>query len=129
MSIATLDKIPRNRSYSLQAYIAMVSPTVPHPLKRYSQIITNTQVFTFIDENEGSIEDGNFGLDRAPASTWLNLPAARHFQGAGLAFADGHVARQKWLWPKAWIGYEQPAANALDAQDLWTLQSLLANPP
>ncbi len=129
MSIATLDKAPRNRSYSLEAYIAMVSPTVPHPLKRYCQIITNSQVFTFIDENEGSIEDGNFGLDRAPAPQWLNLPADRHIRGAGLAFADGHVLRQKWLWPKVWAGYEQPAANPLDAQDLWTLQNLLANPP
>jgi prepilin-type N-terminal cleavage/methylation domain-containing protein len=128
-SIATVDLIPRNRSYSLEAYIAMVSPTVPHPLKRYAQIVTNSQVFTFIDENQGSIEDGNFGLDRAPAPGWLNLPADRHFQGAGLAFADGHVLRQKWLWHKVWAGYEQPAANALDAQDLLTLQNMLANPP
>jgi prepilin-type N-terminal cleavage/methylation domain-containing protein len=129
MSMATIDKIPRNRSYSLEAYIAMVSPTVPHPLKRYAQILAPPRVFSFLDENEGSIEDGNFGLDRAPAMGWLNVPADRHLQGGALAFTDGHVMRQKWQWRKVWSNYGQPIANNRDLQDLLTLQGFLANPP
>jgi prepilin-type processing-associated H-X9-DG protein/prepilin-type N-terminal cleavage/methylation domain-containing protein len=74
-----------------------------------------TDVFTFIDEDAGSIADAQFGNPPAgswfyPADTWFDLPSSRHRRGANLAFADGHVEHWHWLVPKVFIGYEQPVA-------------------
>ena len=127
--IATVDKTLRDRSYALQAYVSFASTTVPNPLKRYSQILSTSTCFTFIDESYGSIEDGNFGLDRAPVQTWLNMPTDRHLGSATLSFADGHAEKWKWLWPKVFTTYEQAVANAQDLLDLQKLQGILANLP
>jgi prepilin-type processing-associated H-X9-DG protein len=69
----------------------------------------------FIDEHEASIDDGLWNTPPFALATpgvpvlrpgqttpllWDNLPTDRHNQGANIAFADGHVARHKWLWPK-----------------------------
>jgi prepilin-type processing-associated H-X9-DG protein len=33
------------------------------------------------------------------------MPSDRHFQGANLSFADGHVEHWKWRTPKTFYGY------------------------
>ncbi len=121
--------IGRNRSYTLDQYLSFVGAAVPNPLRRYTQILTNSAVFVFIDEDSGSIEDGNFGLDYAPAGSWVDLPTSRHSQGATLSFADGHVEKFKWRWPKVFVTMSQPAANDQDLLDLQRLQRALPNLP
>jgi prepilin-type N-terminal cleavage/methylation domain-containing protein/prepilin-type processing-associated H-X9-DG protein len=123
------DKLPRNRSYGLNQLLAMYHPTVPDAVHKTTQVNSPSQVFTFLDENPQSIEDGNFGLDHAPAAQWLNVPSDRHTKGCGIAYLDGHVRRLAWLAPKVYTDVNQPTANALDAQDLATLQEALPNLP
>jgi prepilin-type N-terminal cleavage/methylation domain-containing protein/prepilin-type processing-associated H-X9-DG protein len=68
--------------------------------------------FVFIDENSDSIIDAEFG--NPPVSSpdyegnvWWDLPSSRHFRGANLSFADGHVEHWKWAVPKIFIDYVQ----------------------
>jgi prepilin-type processing-associated H-X9-DG protein len=98
------------------------------PLK-LSQIVRPppSRAFVFIDEHEESIDDGLWNSDPSGASSfWYNLPTDRHNQGANIAFADSHVDRHKWLWPKwNWNQSSNPGLapqNALDKRDLiWML--------
>ena len=120
------------RSYSINQYLNGAPRT--DSVMKYSQIRRPSVVFTFIDENDRSIEDGNFGLWRTnhpQANEWLNLPSDRHkggMGGAGLSFADGHTEKFKWRWPKVFSNWNQPAANAADLQDLRRLQDALPEP-
>jgi prepilin-type N-terminal cleavage/methylation domain-containing protein/prepilin-type processing-associated H-X9-DG protein len=110
--------------------------SMPHKM---SQIVRPSPAgtFVFIDEQEESIDDGIWNCDPTALATpglpvlapgkapsWLNLPADRHSQGANIAYAEGHVKHQKWLWPKQnWNpNAARPPANSPDQQDLiWTL--------
>src|SRR5258706_403750 len=78
------NSILRNRSYALNQYLTLTK--LPDRLLKSIQIQNPAKVFTFIDEHPDSIEDGNFGVDRSPAGSWLKLPADRHNRGAGCAF-------------------------------------------
>ncbi len=79
-------------------------------------------LFVFIDENENTIVDGQFGNPGNPLyapdftlpDQWWDMPANRHNQGANLSFADGHVEHWKWKAPK--IYNETPQSGA--AQDV-----------
>jgi prepilin-type processing-associated H-X9-DG protein len=81
-----------------------------------------SELFVFIDENENTIIDGQFGNPGnplyAPFETipdqWWDMPANRHNQGANLSFADGHVEHWKWKAPE--IYNETPQSGA--AQDV-----------
>ncbi|MFN7139342.1 MAG: prepilin-type N-terminal cleavage/methylation domain-containing protein, partial [Limisphaerales bacterium] len=100
-------RTPTKRSYAINQYLNGAPRT--DSVKKYSQIgkPSPSQVFVFIDEDHRSIEDGNFGTWRVEDSRrdwWLNLPSDRHGQAAGLVFADGHVEKFKWLWPKKFTG-------------------------
>lgn len=59
---------------------------------------------TFIEVHEDSILDSLFGIPTDQffpgRNRWWDLPANRHNQGAGLAFADGRVERWRWRAPK-----------------------------
>ena len=127
-SNALKDKLPRNRSYALNQLLCMIHPSMPEALRRSTEIKVHSEVFVFIDEHDQSIEDGNFGLDREPASSWLNLPTDRHNRGATASFADGHVRKLKWAWKKTYTGLRQGVANAQDLQDLKQMQRALPNP-
>jgi prepilin-type processing-associated H-X9-DG protein/prepilin-type N-terminal cleavage/methylation domain-containing protein len=66
-------------------------------------------LFVFIDENEDTIEDAEFGNPPIGSpyfepNLWWDMPSNRHNQGANLSFADGHVEHWKWVYPK--IAYE-----------------------
>lgn len=128
-SVSLSDKLPRNRSYALNQLLAMYHPTVPDAVHKTTQVNSPSQVFTFLDENPESIEDGNFGLDHAPATIWVNTPSDRHTKGCNIAYLDGHVKRMTWLAPKIFTGVRQPTANALDAEDLRLMQEALPNLP
>jgi prepilin-type processing-associated H-X9-DG protein len=70
---------------------------------KFSQI-TNpapSQLFVFIDENEGTLADDQFGYPMLNYGYgyWWDMPSNRHNQGASLSFADGHVERWQWVVP------------------------------
>lgn len=119
--------VPRNRSYGIDQYLTLTK--LPDRLIRFAQVRQADKTFVFMDEHKDSIEDGNFGIERYPVASWLNLPTDRHNQGACVSFADGHVRKLKWRFPKHYSSLSQPVANALDRQDLQTLQDALPNPP
>ncbi|HEY3853470.1 MAG TPA: prepilin-type N-terminal cleavage/methylation domain-containing protein [Verrucomicrobiae bacterium] len=87
--------------------------------------ITNpapANLFVFIDENEGTIYDAQFGypMPNNGYGVWWDMPSNRHTQGANLSFADGHVERWKWQFPMVYlllqgeIGQTVPPAQMAD---------------
>src|SRR5947207_201195 len=151
-SIVQSDKsVRRTRSYSMNSWLRskLNEPTgniefAQHLAQRqkYAQILIPgpSDVFVFIDEHEQSIYDGEFHvsqtnpsngrttdgkLDGGPPDGWLKLPADRHNQGANLSFADGHVQFHRWLAPKSFKSYGQPAVSVADLQDLRYMQSVI----
>lgn len=66
--------------------------------------ITNpppSRLFVFIDENEGTLQDCQFGyaMPNNYAGYWFDMPSNRHDQGGNLSFADGHVEYWRWAVP------------------------------
>ena len=118
--------LPRVRSYSMDGFLG-----APWHLARYSHILSPppSKVFVFIDEDAGSIEDGTFGIYQNPYNLWENLPSDRHDLAGNLSFADGHVSRMKWLWPKIFTTHGQPATPAQNLQDLRNLQDVTPTGP
>jgi prepilin-type N-terminal cleavage/methylation domain-containing protein/prepilin-type processing-associated H-X9-DG protein len=101
----------------------------------------------FVDESAGSIDDGNYatppsgltstGADLyGPYNMWVNQPTARHGNGAGLSYADGHAIVMSWkgtqlqAWDSAGaIGIELfPVINPADLADLRAVQAGMALP-
>jgi len=72
-------------------------------LKHAQDIRFPAAVFFFIDENENTIEDSNFGCPVAGTwddGYWWDMPTDRHNRAANLSFADGHAEHWKWVVPK-----------------------------
>jgi prepilin-type processing-associated H-X9-DG protein len=70
--------------------------------EKFSQI-TNPPLglFVFIDENESTMWDSQFGYPPPNyGSQWWDMPANHHLQGANLSFSDGHVEYWHWKIPK-----------------------------
>jgi prepilin-type processing-associated H-X9-DG protein len=82
-------------------------------MRRDSDLINPgaSRSFVFIDENENSIDNGQFGVYLPYEWGWVNLPTSRHSQGGTLSFADGHV--EYWRWQGTSVltfkGYPTPA--------------------
>jgi prepilin-type N-terminal cleavage/methylation domain-containing protein len=122
-----------NRSYAMNCgfnWFDNNDPSLKEPLPtsylvtRFSEIAKPTETFAMIDENADSIDDGFFGINWPPSSTWLNLPATRHDQRrTSLSYSDGHVTEIKWLEPKVWVKYDQPASGPADLSDLQLMQN------
>jgi len=78
------------------------------------------QMYVFVDENEYSIDDGDFAMAPVGApqhyGEWWNLPGSRHNKGTTWSFADGHAEYWKWHGSSVltFTGYYQ---NALDGSD------------
>jgi prepilin-type processing-associated H-X9-DG protein/prepilin-type N-terminal cleavage/methylation domain-containing protein len=106
----------RNRSYnmsqSVNGYPLLVDPDsgwqvdALQPCFASFAAVTNptpSQLFVFIDENEVTLEDAQFGYPTDVAlgygQYWWDMPSNRHTQGANLSFADGHVEHWKWQVP------------------------------
>ncbi len=52
------------------------------------------EAINFVDESQGSIDDGFFALELS-ASIWQESPTVRH-NGGQFSFVDGHVEHWKW---------------------------------
>jgi prepilin-type N-terminal cleavage/methylation domain-containing protein/prepilin-type processing-associated H-X9-DG protein len=85
--------------------------------KKFAQIkIPNSsQCLVFIDENEDTLLDAEFGMPTAiydGTTTWWDMPSNRHGQGANLSFADGHVEHWRWTVPKVCQNIPQAVSPA-----------------
>ena len=127
--------VPRNRSYSLVCFLFSSidakglywnHDTVPENVSKLSELArpSPSEAFAFIDEHEGSIDDGIISVG-APdgALEWRELPADRHQQGCNLSFLDGNVEHWNWKSPKRFIDFHQPIASRLDWDDLERLRA------
>lgn len=123
------------RSYSLNYFLngdlapehlGLVPPESPTGiLTRFAQIRQPTKVFTFLDENEHTIEDGLFLFFKEPSFIWQNCSTHRHNQGQNLAFADGHAEHWRWHSPKVFEDYYQIANTPEKKTDIRRLQAAL----
>jgi prepilin-type N-terminal cleavage/methylation domain-containing protein/prepilin-type processing-associated H-X9-DG protein len=119
--------VQRIRSYSIQGYLGTPDslPNYPNLPMKIDQIKYDTSsIFVFLDEVEGGIDDGLFGIVLT-GSIWINMPADRHNRAANLSFCDGHIEKWKWKYPKIWQYPGSPTANSLDLLDLQRLQAAL----
>jgi prepilin-type N-terminal cleavage/methylation domain-containing protein/prepilin-type processing-associated H-X9-DG protein len=59
------------------------------------------QLLVFVDENEGTLLDDQFGYPMINEGNdlWWDMPSNRHNQGGNLSFADGHAEYWKWKAP------------------------------
>lgn len=95
--------INKNRSYSMNSWVSELrvggaagtygNNTAFTLFRREADFTaaSPSEVWVFIDEHEGGIQDGWFAVDMGGGRTWLDLPAARHGGAYSLSFADGHA--------------------------------------
>ena len=101
--------------------------------KKYSQVrhFKPDGIFVFIDENEDTIIDAQFG--NPPVGTlyqqnvWWDMPGNRHNRAANLSFVDGHVEHWKWRVPKIFYDWVQPLAPG-ELVDYQRLQNAMKQP-
>jgi prepilin-type N-terminal cleavage/methylation domain-containing protein/prepilin-type processing-associated H-X9-DG protein len=82
---------------------------------------TLSDLFVFIDESSETIQDADFGNPPVNSpyfeqNIWWDMPSGRHFRGANLSFADGHVEHWKWVYQKTAddLGQQVPTAEMPD---------------
>lgn len=63
-----------------------------------------------------------------PDNRWVNLPSDRHGRMGTLSYADGHVSKIRWFYPKKFRYYGQDSENDRDLADLRNLQEALPQP-
>jgi prepilin-type N-terminal cleavage/methylation domain-containing protein/prepilin-type processing-associated H-X9-DG protein len=114
-----------NMSQSVNGYGWLVDPDSSYYVdaeqpcfQKFSAITNPTppQLFVFIDENEGTLEDDQFGypMSNFDYGWWWDMPSNRHNQGANLSFVDGHV--EYWPWQAPEIATDGPFQQVLPAQ-------------
>jgi prepilin-type N-terminal cleavage/methylation domain-containing protein/prepilin-type processing-associated H-X9-DG protein len=75
-----------------------------------------SQALLFLEVHEDGIVDSMFGIPVAwypsTKNVWWDIPANRHSQGCAMSFADGHVERWRWAYPKGYRQFLQPVPEA-----------------
>jgi len=77
----------------------------------------------FIDEQENSIEAGDFAWVSADSGTWGGIPADRHNQSGVVSLADGHAELRHWRWPKRNRPAFDTVKNKADLEDFKFMNS------
>jgi prepilin-type N-terminal cleavage/methylation domain-containing protein len=98
------DKI---RSYALNGFVNWVTPFPNNNHPDYRTFVklddfglaNPSQLFTFVDVAPGFICHPAFVVVQE-TSVYYHMPAAHHDRGGVLAYADGHVAYQRWVEPE-----------------------------
>jgi len=138
----TLEPLNRTCSinFPLGGYNGTTTPTTPgatlstgvHAIIKYTDIRAPnpgpTQMFVFVDENEYSVDDGDFAMYPAGSglNEWFNMPGSRHNKGSTFSFADGHVEYWKWhgtVVPAAELQYGGAYTPADSSDDLPRVQA------
>jgi len=94
----------RVRSISVNAWMnpdstsSIGNPVPGTVFRKLSNIRRPVDIFAFLDENPGTINDGFF-LIRPTDTSWTDVPATYHNNANGIAFADGHAEIRKWKDP------------------------------
>lgn len=98
----------RVRSVSMNSYMGERSGPYTSGYRQFKTMASivgpnPSNAFVFIEEHEGSINDGFFGVDmtgydpdRAGNRILVDIPSDRHGGTGPLSFADGHV--EDWRW-------------------------------
>jgi len=121
---------PRLRSYSLDFYLNNGNQYYSSQnVVRLLDVQSPVKVFTFLDEDANSIDDGEFLIFYAADNRWLNMPSSRHNQAAEIAYLDGHVLRCRWKVPKIFSVPTPVASSPDDIADIRFLQAALPNAP
>jgi len=124
-------RISRTRSISMSSFMNDTPDRDDRTCwHRFSQIREPPPVraLVFIDEHEGSIENGRLVIAPRGNWVWADFPATRHQNGGVLSLADGHVEYWRWLEPntlsiarqKGWI--QGPSAVPGQDRDLSRVQ-------
>jgi len=122
---STVDGYPelqRNRSYNMGNSINCWQD---NHYRKFTEIQKPSNLFVFMDTDADAIWDSTFGVIPLGAywqDYWLDIPADRHQRGATLSFADGHVEKWKWRFPKGNGSVGGRARNADDLADLRRVQ-------
>jgi len=80
--------------------------TMGRDFRKQTDILIPINIFTFIDENPFSINDGWFICDPT-FNKWVDMPASYHCGSGGLAYADGHAEIKKWRDPSV-VNFNTP---------------------
>lgn len=93
---------PRVRSYSMNNTFGVGSRmwTIPSRFAQHvnlSDVKHPSQLFIFIEEHNGSINDPCFLSDPDTAWQMIDYPAAYHNSGCNLVFVDGHTEQHRWI--------------------------------
>jgi prepilin-type N-terminal cleavage/methylation domain-containing protein/prepilin-type processing-associated H-X9-DG protein len=65
--------------------------------RRIEELRNPSNLFVWVDEDEVTIDNGDFRLDSLElATTFGNAPSAMHSQSSAVGFADGHVELHRW---------------------------------
>jgi prepilin-type N-terminal cleavage/methylation domain-containing protein/prepilin-type processing-associated H-X9-DG protein len=94
-------QLPHVRSISMNGCLSPVTPWNNDNTPYYYYTESSLRVpgpanlFVFIDENPGSINDGYF-LDAPDLTSWYDYPAVTHNNASGMGFADGHAEMHRW---------------------------------
>jgi prepilin-type N-terminal cleavage/methylation domain-containing protein/prepilin-type processing-associated H-X9-DG protein len=130
--------VQRVRSYAMNCYMngedvgQMKEGLTGFKVNRKTADITApspAQAFVLLDEHPNTIDDGHFGTAPAPSSTWYNLPALWHDNGAVYSFADGHSEYFHWTDPETIRILRAgtfPASGSANNRDLRKIQAALA---
>lgn len=115
----------RTRSYNMSQSI---NSAVVASFRKFTEIRNPSPAncMVFIDVHEDAILDSLFGIalpGMGFENTWFDIPANRHNQGACLAFADGHVEKWRWKFPKSGDQFFTQTANPADQADFSRLLS------
>jgi len=92
--------------------------------RRIEQLNHPSDLFVWVDEDEATIDNGDFRLDSLElATTFGNAPSAMHNQSSAVGFADGHVELHRWkqVMRNAAVAYlsgpsYRPSNNPADVQ-------------
>jgi len=95
---------------------------------RIEHLRTPSNLFVWVDEDEVTIDNGDFRLDSLELfTTFGNAPSAMHNQASAIGFADGHVELHRWNQvmqnnPVAYLSGPsyRPSNNPTDVQWLKT---------
>jgi prepilin-type processing-associated H-X9-DG protein len=100
---------PRVRSVSMNAYMGERSAPYTSGYRQFKTLSAivgpnPSDAYVFIEEHEGSINDGMFGVDMTgfdPDASrnrvLVDIPSDRHGGACPLSFADGHVEDWRWV--------------------------------